>query len=148
MFYGQLTQFKSKHHRDPLWDQEGMLSLRGCLINARRMLVFVVEQVFLPTWMVWWIQNVDARCTAEGRPKGRENFVCLNFSCFAIKYELYFTVHKLVIKCPCWNINTYDPVSQSHNHKPKNAICLVLDLLSLYISWNMYGSSCTVMVDY
>ena len=58
------------------------------------------EQVFLPTRMVWWMQNVDAQCTAEGRPKGRGSFVCLNFSCLAIKYEFYFTVHELVIKCP------------------------------------------------
>ena len=60
-----------------------------------------------------------------------------------------FRIYKRVLfKNLTWNINTYDPVSQSHNHKPKNAICLVLDLLSLYISWNMHGSSCTVMVDY
>ena len=61
-------------------------------------LLFMVEQVFLPTRMVWWMQIVDAQCTAEGRPKGRENFVCLNFSYLAIKYEFYSTVHELVIK--------------------------------------------------
>ena len=60
----------------------------------------MVEQVFLPTQMVWWMQNVDAQCKAERRPKGRENFVCLNFSYLAIKYEFYFTLHELVIKCP------------------------------------------------
>lgn len=34
----------------------------------------------------------NAQCKAEGRPKGREKFLCLNFSCLAIKYEFHFII--------------------------------------------------------
>ena len=38
------------------------------------------------------MQNADtnAREWGERGPKGRETFLCLNFSCLAIKYEFYF----------------------------------------------------------
>ena len=53
----------------------------------------MVEQVFLLMGEVWSMHNADTHCTLEGRegPKGRENFLCLKFSCLAIKYEFYFT---------------------------------------------------------
>ena len=40
------------------------------------------------------MRNVDTQCTVRGerRPKGREHFLCLNFSCLAIKYEFNFTL--------------------------------------------------------
>ena len=34
-------------HPDPLQDQEGMYLLRSCLVDARRILYFMVEQVIL-----------------------------------------------------------------------------------------------------
>ena len=39
------------------------------------------------------MHNADTQCTVgrERRPKGREEFLCLNCSCLAIKYEFYFT---------------------------------------------------------
>ena len=42
--------------------------------------------------------NADTQCSVRGerRPKGREEFLSLNFSCLAIKYEFYFT------RCRLW----------------------------------------------
>ena len=53
----------------------------------------MVEQEFLPMGKVWSVHNADTQCTlwGERRPKGREKFLCLNFSCLAMKYECYFT---------------------------------------------------------
>ena len=38
--------------------------------------------------------NADTQCTVGGerKPKGREEVLCLDFSCLAIKYEFYFTI--------------------------------------------------------
>ena len=38
--------------------------------------------------------DADTQRTVRGerRPKGRENFLCLNFFCLSIKYEFYFTL--------------------------------------------------------
>ena len=55
----------------------------------------MVEQVFLLMGEVWLMHNVDTQYT-ERRPKGREEFLCLNFSCFVIKYEFDFTC---ITKC-------------------------------------------------
>ena len=51
----------------------------------------MVEQVFLLMGEVWSMHDVDTQCTVKGerRPEGREEFLCLNFSCLAIKYEFY-----------------------------------------------------------
>ena len=65
--------------------------LRSCLVDTRRMLLFMVEQVFLPI-EVWSIQIHSAREEEKRRPKGREIFLCLNLSYLAIKYEFYFTL--------------------------------------------------------
>lgn len=66
------------HHVTPR-DEEGMASLKNCLVDARGMLLLMVEQVFL-------LLGKDTQCRmwGEGRPKGRENF-CFNFFCLAIK---------------------------------------------------------------
>ena len=47
------------------------------LSHARRMFFFMVEQVFLPMGKVWYMHNVDTRCTVgeERRPKGTYFFV-------------------------------------------------------------------------
>ena len=68
--------------------------LRTCLVGAMRMLLLMVEQVFLPMREVCSMHNVGTQHTVRGerRPKGRENFSCLNFSCLAIKYEFHFTL--------------------------------------------------------
>ena len=54
----------------------------------------MVEQVFLLMREDWSMHNADTQCTVggEGRPKGREEFLCLNLSCLAIKHEFYFIV--------------------------------------------------------
>ena len=39
------------------------------------------------------MHNADTQSTVGGerRPRGGEEVLCLHFSCFAIKYEFYFT---------------------------------------------------------
>ena len=54
----------------------------------------MVEQVFLPVREVWWMHNEVIQYTEEGREEAkmqRKKNVEF-FSCFAIKYEFYFTV--------------------------------------------------------
>ena len=54
---------------------------------------FMVEQVFPANGGVLLRHDANTQRTGVGerRPKGRENFLCLNF-CLAKKYELYFTI--------------------------------------------------------
>lgn len=55
--------------------------LRSCL-DAGRMLLLVVESVFLLMGEVWSMPNAGTQGTVggEGRPPDRKNFLCLNFS--------------------------------------------------------------------
>ena len=64
---------------------------KSCLNVAGRIWPFMVEQVFLPMGEVWSMGNTDTRCTVwgEGRSKGREAFLCLNFSCLTIKHVFH-----------------------------------------------------------
>ena len=67
--------------------------LRSCLVDAGRMLLFTADQVFLLMVEVWLMHDADMQHTVGGerRPRGREDVLCLNFSCLAIKYEFYLT---------------------------------------------------------
>ena len=51
-----------------------MASLRNCLVDARGMLLLMVEQVFL-------LLGKDTQCSmwGEGRPKGEKIFVLIFF---------------------------------------------------------------------
>ena len=66
--------------------------LRSCLVDAGRMLLFMVELVFLPMGEVWLIHNADTQCTVGGerRTKGRRIFT-FKFFLSCDKYEFYFT---------------------------------------------------------
>ena len=65
--------------------------LKSCPVGAGRVLFFMVEQVFLPMGEVWLTHNADTRCTVRReRSKGRENFLCLNLSCLALKTLILF----------------------------------------------------------
>ena len=70
-----------------------MFSLRSCLVYAGRMLLLMVEQVFLPMGEVWSMPDAKTQCTVgeRGGQKAEKNFFCLNFSYLAIKYEFYST---------------------------------------------------------
>ena len=68
---------------DPFQDQEGMFSFKEL---ARRMLLFMVEQVFLLMGEVWWTLNVD---TGREEAKGQRKLLYLNLSCLTIKHEFY-----------------------------------------------------------
>ena len=60
-------------HPDPLQDQEGMYLLRSCLVDARRILYFMVEQVFLPMGRFDFVsQSYTMYSGGERRLKSRE----------------------------------------------------------------------------
>lgn len=47
---------------------------KGYLIDSRKTLIFIIEQVSLQ-WKVWSAHNADTQCSqGEKRPKGREDF--------------------------------------------------------------------------
>ena len=41
-----ICKYKAVSYHDPLQDQGGSLSLSSCLVDAKRVLLFIVEQVF------------------------------------------------------------------------------------------------------
>ena len=45
--------------------------LRSCLVDAGRMLLFMVEQVFLLMGEVWSMHNADTQCMVEGREEAK-----------------------------------------------------------------------------
>ena len=61
--------------------------LRSCLVDGRRMLLFMVEEVLMPVGEVWLMHNADTQCTVWGerRLKGRKKFMFKYFlSCHRI----------------------------------------------------------------
>ena len=67
--------------------------LRGCLTGARRMLFFMVEQVFLLMRKFWLTHKADTQCMVEGREEAKgQRIFCLTYSYLAITCEYYFTV--------------------------------------------------------
>lgn len=66
-----------------------MLSLRSWLVDAGRMLLCMLGQVFPPMGKVWSTQNTDnvMNSSGRGRLKSGEEFLCLNLSCLALKSE-------------------------------------------------------------
>ena len=76
-----------------------MFSLRNC-VDAERMLLFIVQWVFLPrgTGEVWSVRNADTQCTTRwGGTNCREEFLRLNFSCLVRKHEFYFTSARITL---------------------------------------------------
>ena len=45
--------------------------------------------LWLSRYFCKWGGVVNAECTVEGRDDGREDVLCLNFSCLAIKYVFH-----------------------------------------------------------
>ena len=81
-------------HETPYKIKKECFLLRSCHADARRMLFFMVEQVFLLMGEVWSMHNIDIQWPVGGerRPKGREECIYVEiFSCLAIKHEFYFT---------------------------------------------------------
>ena len=71
--------------------------LRSCLVNACRMLLLMVKQVFLLMGEVWSMHNAntvhDVRVRgAEKGVKGQRRIFMFKFFCLAIKHEFHFTV--------------------------------------------------------
>ena len=65
-------------HVTPYKIKKDCFLLRSCLVGARRMLLFMIEQVFLLMGEVWLVHNADTQCTVGGRgeTKGqRRSFV-------------------------------------------------------------------------
>ena len=65
--------------------------LRSCLVGARRMLLLIVEWIFLLMGEVWLMHNADTQCTVgvDGWPRGREEFLYF-FVCFDINMNLFY----------------------------------------------------------
>ena len=61
-------------------------------MDASRTLLFLAEQVFLPVGRFGRCLKQEAQCGERRRPEGREDILCLNFSCLAIKHG--FLSHK------------------------------------------------------
>lgn len=80
--------------RDPFWDQGGMLSLRSCLKDPRRILFFMLRR-----YSAYGEDLINTKCIqcTVGRqrtPKEEKGLLLLlfKFSCLATKYEFYFTL--------------------------------------------------------
>lgn len=64
---------------------------RSCLVDPGRMLLFMVEYVFLPMGRCKYIMQSWGREEAKG-----QKIFMLNFYCLEIKYKLYFTVENVI----------------------------------------------------
>ena len=109
---GHVTLYKIK---------EECYLLRNCLVDVGRMLLFMVEQVFLPVGEVWSTHNADTQCTVggEGKPKGREEFF--------LKFLL--SCHKIWILFHILNIhkNSIRILVRSTDFRNKILNCAVVD---------------------
>ena len=94
----KFSQVQSSGSCDPLRRSERTYLLRSCLGDAKKMLLFLVEQVFLLMGKSGWymMQILNAQWKGERRPMGRE-ILCLNFSYLAIKYKFYFTIDTIIL---------------------------------------------------
>ena len=45
--------------------------LSSYLVAVWRMLLFMVEQIFLLMGEVWWMHSADIQCTVEGREEAK-----------------------------------------------------------------------------
>lgn len=59
--------------------------LKMCLVDSRKMLLFVTELIFLLKEEAWSM-TVQIHNAQQKGERGRENLLCLNFFCLAIKY--------------------------------------------------------------
>ena len=78
-------------HVKPYYIKKECYLVRSCLLGARRMLLFMVEHVFLPVGEVWLRQNAEAWCTwgeREGQRAEKNFYVYISL---AIRYEFCFT---------------------------------------------------------
>ena len=77
----QICKYEDVGHCDPLQNLEGMLSFKELSYWSRRMLLFMVEQVFLQMREVWLMHNADTQCTVAGREeaKGKRKMFMFKF---------------------------------------------------------------------
>ena len=74
---------------------------RSCLLGARRILFFMVKQVFLlmgKIWSVHWY-NADTQCTIEGKEEAKgqkKNFFMFKF--FLSCHKIWLLFHRVNIK--------------------------------------------------
>ena len=115
---GNVTSFKIKKS-----------CLKSGLVDARGMLLFMVEEVFLPMGEIWSMHDANTQSTVRGnrRPKGREEFLWLNLSCLVIRYEFYFMpqgsffVHMSPVNSsPTSCFRNLDELGKEGSHAPCN----------------------------
>ena len=69
-YYWQFTQCRTKHHRNSLQDQEGMLSFMKLSCDAAR--IFLMDdQIFLPIGEVWLMLIAGTHCTLAERKEAK-----------------------------------------------------------------------------
>ena len=99
--YWQFMQSRSKYHchgsHEPLHVQEGMLSLRSCFVDARRMLLFGTKQIFLLMGEVWLLHNSDMWCIVEGREGAKSREELLFFFKFLLFFDFFLSCYKIRI---------------------------------------------------
>ena len=88
MDYWQFTQSRSKCHVAP-----HEIKKDCCLVDARGMLLFVVEQVFLPMGEVWLMHNAGTQCTVEGREEAKGPRKIFTFKFFLSCHKIWILFH-------------------------------------------------------
>ena len=93
---------------DHLQDQEQMLSLRRCLVDAGRMLFFMVEQVFLLMGYGWptHLQMHKAQCREERAKGQRKNCVHIFL---VLLLNMNFVSHFVALFCLTCCFHLYIP---------------------------------------
>ena len=94
-----------------------MLSLTGCLIDARKMLLFLFEQVFQLMMKIRSMHNEDTHVQEERerKPKGRENFLCLKF--FLSCYTRSISFHSYQYQRSIYVLRTLDTIEVKKKKK-------------------------------
>ena len=72
--------------------QEGCLP-RSCLVDARRILLFMVEQGFLLMGEDWLMYNTDTRCAVQGREEaiGQREIFMLKFFSTCLRIRIFIS---------------------------------------------------------
>lgn len=79
---------------DPFLDQGGMLSLRSCLKDPRRILLFMLRRYAADGEDLIDTKCIQCTVGRQRRPKEEKGFLLLlfKFPCLTTKYEFYFTL--------------------------------------------------------
>ena len=142
-YYWQFTQSRSVRSKwwvivTPYKIKKECYHLKSWLVGTRRMLLFVIEWVFLPRGEVWLMHNADTQCTVEGREKAKGQKKVFMFKFFLPCHKIWILFHNfppliinLLIESTRWsNIWSFDA---------RLVACL---------SWVHHVPQCWVLIDW